>query len=312
MKNRKLNYSLPIIAIYLLSGCNSKTNSNQLTIVVPQGAPSIAFYNYAGKNNFTTNSDPSNIIPLMISEQVDIAVLPTNAGVQAINGKHVNYKLAATITFGNVFVASTGNDTTNGVMDPTDYIVSFQQGSVPDKIFHAVYGNTLDSAINYVSSAALAAQALKLGKNAYDENKKVDYVVLAQPALYSVLSTTEGREVYADLQALYNDSHEGQEIFQASIFVKSKLDNSVIDSFLNNIKEDITRACENPNLIVEGMTRDDDAEATFGIKPSLAKDVTLNGNGMGLGFKLARENKSAIDTFLEALGIGETNEEIYY
>ena len=37
----------------------------------------------------------------------------------------------------------------------------------------------------------------------------VDYVVLAQPALYGVLSTTPGRSQYANLQELYKQNHQG-------------------------------------------------------------------------------------------------------
>lgn len=303
---------LLLLATLLLAGCSSKEEEHKkLSIVSPTGAPAIAFYNHSDDENFQTNSDPSNIIPMMINETVDVAVLPTNAGIQAINGKKVNYKIAATITLGNIFVASTGNDA-NGTMEASDYIVSFQQGAVPDKIFHYVYGDTLDSGLHYVSNAQEAAKCLKTGKNLADDGKVVDYVVLAEPALSNVLSSTPGRSLYANLQELYKVKSGNLQIFQASVFVNNKLSKSSVDYFLGELEKDINNGLEKPELIEEGLKKNSAAEALFGIKPEIAKAVTANYNGMGLGFAKAKDNKEAIDLFLSLFGIGATNEEIYY
>ena len=309
MKTKYLLLSM----VAILTGCSSKEEKEpfNVSIVSPTGAPAIAFYNYSTNDNFQTNSDPSNIIPMMVNETVDVAVLPTNAGIQAINGKKVNYKIAATITFGNIFVAATGNDA-NGIMEASDYIVSFQKGAVPDKIFHYVYEDTLDSGLHYVSNAQEAAKCLKTGKNLTDDGKAVDYVVLAEPALTNVLSSTPGRSLYANLQELYLVKSANLQIFQASVFVNNKLSRSTVDSFLADLEKDINNGLEKPELIEEGLNKNSAAEALFGIKPEIAKTVTANSNGMGLGFAKAKENKEAIDLFLSLFGIGATNEEIYY
>ena len=303
----KTKYLL-LLTTLMLTGCYSK---GELSIVTPTGAPAIAFYNYSTSENFQTNSDPSNIIPMMVNETVDVAVLPTNAGIQAINGKKVNYKIAATLTFGNIFVAATGNDT-NGTMEVSDYIVSFQQGAVPDKIFHYVYGDLLDNALHYVSNGQEAAKCLKTGKNLAEDGKAADYVVLAEPALTTVISSTPGRSVYANLQNLYKVKSGDLQIFQASLFVNNKLERTVVDKFLEDLEKDINAGISNPELIQQGLIANSAAEALYGIKPEQAKAVTANNNGMGLGFALAKDNKDAIDLFLSLFGIGATNEEIYY
>lgn len=310
---------LLLLTTLILTGCSSIEEGGggsidapvNFSIVTPTGAPSIAFYKHSTDSNFQTNSDPSNIIPMMVNEMVDVAVLPTNAAIQAINGKKVNYKLAATITFGNIFVAATGNDK-DGVMGPDDYIVSFQQGAVPDKIFHYVYGNDLDNAMHYVSNAQEAAKCLKTGKNLAEDGKTVDYVVLAEPALTNVLSSTPGRTLYANLQELYKVKSGNLSIFQASLLVNNKLARESVDRFLTSLEKEIKDGLENPALIEEGLKLNSASEALFGIKPEIAKAVTLNNNGMGLGFAKAKDNKEAIDLFLSLFGIGATNEEIYY
>ncbi len=303
---------LLLLASLTLTGCSSDEDGKaNLRIVTPTGAPAVAFYNYSTSDNFQTNSDPSNIIPMMLNETVDVAVLPTNAGIQAIVGKKVNYKIVATITFGNIFIGATGNDD-DGVMDADDYIVSFQQGAVPDKIFHYVYGNTYDNALHYVSNGQEAAKCLKMGKNLAEDGKAVDYVVLAEPALTTVISSTPGRTVYANLQDLYKVKSGNLQIFQASLFVNNKLERDVVDKFLEDLKKDINTGIANPEIIQQGLTANSAAEALYGIKPEQAMAVTANNNGMGLGFAIAKDNKEAIDLFLSLFGIGATNEEIYY
>ena len=302
---------LLLLASIAITGCSSNEEGTNLRIVSPTGAPAVAFYNYSTSDNFQTNSDPSNIIPMMLNETVDVAVLPTNAGIQAIVGKKVNYKIAATITSGNIFIGATGNDD-DGVMDADDYIVSFQQGAVPDKIFHYVYGNTYDNALHYVSNGQEAAKCLKTGKNLAEDGKAVDYVVLAEPALTTVISSTPGRTVYANLQELYKVKSGNLKIFQASLFVNNKLERNVVDKFLEDLEKDINAGITNPEIIQQGLAANSAAEALYGIKPEQAKVVTANNNGMGLGFAKAKDNKEAINLFLSLFGIGATNEEIYY
>ena len=303
---------LLLLVSLTLTGCSSKEEGKaNLRIATPTGAPAVAFYNYSTSDNFQTNSDPSNIIPMMLNETIDVAVLPTNTGIQAITGKKVNYKIAATITFGNIFIGATGNDD-DGVMDADDYIVSFQQGAVPDKIFHYVYGDLLDNALHYVSNGQEAAKCLKTGKNLAEDGKAVDYVVLAEPALTTVISSTPGRSFYANLQNLYKVKSGDLQIFQASLFVNNKLERTAVDKFLEDLEKDINAGISNPELIQQGLAANSAAEALYGIKPEQAKAVTANNNGMGLGFALAKDNKEAIDLFLSLFGIGATNEEIYY
>ena len=154
MKKMMLLTLIPLV----MCGCK-KDKYKDLSFIVPTGAPAVAMSAFADLNGFETTTDPSTIVPLLAKGQYDVAVLPTNVGVKAINEKKVPYKMLCTITFGNLYVASTGKDS-DGEMGADDYIVSFQQNAVPDKIFHYVYGNELDSALHYVASAADAAKCL--------------------------------------------------------------------------------------------------------------------------------------------------------
>ena len=293
----------------VLCGCGRKDKYKDLRFVVPTGAPAIAMSAFAEIKGFETVTDPSTIVPMMAAEQVDVAVLPTNVGVTAINAKKVPYKLLCTITFGNLYVASTGKDD-DGEMGADDYIVSFQQGAVPDKIFHYVYGTEFDSALHYVSGAADAAKCLKTGKNLADESKQVDYVLLAEPALTKVLETTPTASVYADLQALYKEKSEGLILTQASVFVRSALEEEVVKGAIyKTIEESVNHMIKKSSNISSYMEKVDDPATIFGVEPEYAVKTMDAGNKMGIGCKLASEIKDDINKFLTIFGVSEIADE---
>ena len=290
-----------------MAGCNK---APELSIVVPTGAPALAFYNHVTSNSFTTNSVPNNILTEMVGGTKDVVVLPTNVGVKAIVSQNVQYKIAATITFGNFHIAATGNDD-DGIMDADDYIVLFQKNNVPDKLFHAVYGNSLDAGIHYVDDVSWATKCWVQGKDVTTETKDpVDYVLIAEPAFTNAKAQKANITEYANLQTKYKEVQTA-DIFQASVFIKNDV---AAANFLETLKTEIEEVIANGDLIVEKTSSLSPEEATtlLGVAPQVAANVTKNGNGMGLGFKYARENKEGIDKFLSLFGMNATSEEIYY
>ena len=313
--------SLITVAV-LLSGCNKNKPSDEydrstLSIISPTGAPALAFYNYSTYSNFETNSDPSTgILPLMVTGQKDVVVLPTNAGMQAILNKGANYQIAATITFGNFYLLSLNNDE-NDTLDENDTILLFQKGNVPDKIFHYVYGNAYDSNIHYVSAVSDAAAAANAGSfvDADSGERMVpNYVMLAQPVLQAVLgkNSEKGYRVYDNIQEKYKEKSNNLPLFQASVFIKKTVDNKIAKSFLEALKSDVQTALETPVAITHGLRKIENASEVYGIDPTMAELLTKNGNGMGLGFEYAKENKAAIETFLRIFNIEGVNEEVYF
>lgn len=127
--------------------------SFDLKVACPAGSPAMAFYKYLKNSNLEVAAADTVLAYLDNSSNKDIIVAPTNAGLAAIN-KGVNIKLAATITFGNFFVVSTGNDN-NDVMDKGDKVLAFQENGVAGKLFKYVYGDK-ELNITYVKDAATA------------------------------------------------------------------------------------------------------------------------------------------------------------
>ena len=298
-------------AILLIIGLSSCANKNELNILVPTGAPSFAFYNYVDSPCLETNSSPKNIIPFLNSNsEKDIVVIDTVSGIQAIN-KTKSFKIAATITFGNFYLASTGNDD-NNKLDVGDNIVLFGKDQNPDLIFHYLYGNQFDSNIEYVSAASDSAKCLITGKNSIT-GSAIDYVFLAQPALYNALNKNQKASLYEDIQKLYKEK-TGVEMIQASLFVNNNTNKTKISQFLSSLEKDINDALVNPTLIETKLNNIsiEEQNSIFGSTGETVKKITENNNQLGLGYKSAYENKKGIDTFLKLFNIEETNEEIYF
>ena len=141
-----------------------------LKIACPSGAPAVALYKHLKEPEakLEINASATNVVAYLApNSSKDIVIAPTNAGITAINKKNAPFKLAATITFGNFYLAATGNDA-NGKLDPDDYVVAFQQNNVPDKIFRYVYSDVAFTNLHYVDQASDAAACLISGINIAD------------------------------------------------------------------------------------------------------------------------------------------------
>ena len=311
-----------LLAVLLLSACAGNKQEpveevkvEDLTIVTPKGAPVLAFYDQISNENYTrVAADAINAL-WTGDNSPDVIVVDLSSGVNAIkNG--ADYKLAAVITFGNFYLAATGNDE-DETMNEGDTIVLFgTENMLPSKIWHYLYGNTYDETLKYEADAQTAAADLTKGADL--EGTPVDYVFVAQPALFAALKNNENASLYADIQKEYKDK-SGMDMIQASVFIKNTVPQATGEAFLSNLQASIEKAIYDPELVNEGLSvyQDDEATAQYGFNPKVVVNVfkmknALGINAMGLGFKKAVDIKSDIDAFLNVLGMEGTSEEIYF
>ena len=109
---------------------------DDLKIVCPSGAPAVAFYNHAQDPNFETAAP----IPALLGNNYQVVVAPTHGGMDKLINANANFQLAATITFGNMYILSTGRDK-DGVMNRGDNVLFFQENDLPGKVFKYLYGD---------------------------------------------------------------------------------------------------------------------------------------------------------------------------
>ena len=314
---KKLLTILSIILILCACGTDKKQEKTleEITIVSPKGAPVLAFYDQIENENYTRVAADAISALWSGDSSADIMVVDLTSGLKAIeNG--ADYKLGAIITFGNFYLASTGNDE-NDSMDEDDRIVLFgNENMLPSRIWHYLYGEQYDLNLVYVADAQQAAAALISGKDL--ETNDVDYVFLAQPAMFAALKQNEKATLYKDIQQEYKDKSDN-DMIQAAVFIKNSLDSKLADEFLNNLETSINTAIDNPELVLEKLSvyKDDEASAQYGFNPNVVVNVfkqknALGINAMGLGFKRAIDIKKDIDGFVSLFGMSETSEEIYF
>lgn len=300
--------SLLTILPMLLIASSCKVNTEDLTILTPTGAPAVAFYNHYYNENYVTNSSPINIVSSMTDNGSDIVVIDTIKGIDAIkNGSP--YKLAANITFGNFYIASTGNDD-NETMDKDDVIVSFGIGQTPQKVFELIYGTDYTN-IEYVENVSQAAKCLQT-KQTIDKSKDVDYVFIAEPVLTQSLKVNTDAKVYANIQEKYTKK-TNKGLIQAGVFVKNSTDKNKVNKFLDDLNNDISNLLADSEVLTTTLKDvDNDAYvAKYGIGMPIAKQTISNNNKIGLGFKYASENNDNIKEFCKLFNLEVNDEEIY-
>ena len=123
-------------------------NFSDLKIVCPTGAPAVAFYNYALNDKFETAPPISQFM----TNNYDVIVAPTHGGMDKLINANANYQIAATITFGNMYILSTGRDADN-IMNKGDRVLYFSENDLPGRVFNYLYGE-LELDTYAVSSAA--------------------------------------------------------------------------------------------------------------------------------------------------------------
>ena len=106
-------------------------------VTVPMGAPNAVFAKYAGSSNLTITS-PANVKQAFTAKQADFIIFDSVNGLNLSKVNDNSYKLVRMVTFGNLYVVSTGNDE-DGKLDEEDLIVGYGENLVPDLAFKAVY-----------------------------------------------------------------------------------------------------------------------------------------------------------------------------
>ena len=287
-----------------------------LKVACPSGAPAVAFYQHIkdSEEALEINSNASNVVGYLSENSgKDIVVAPTNAGLNAIVKKSAPYKIAATLTFGNFYVAATGHDG-DGTMNADDYVVLFQQNNVPDKLFNYVYGSLGLTNVHYVNAASDAAKVLISGVDSSNDNAAADYVLLAEPALTTALSKNANASQYADLQAEFANKSNGLKVTQASVFVSNSADKASVDAYLSGIEAAVSEFLATPAILdtyLEGVEAEV-VSSKFSASAAVLKTMASNNNRMGLGYAKAKDNKGAIENFMKIFGMEEIGAEVYY
>ena len=235
-----------VIIIFLLltvslSACNSK---EQVTIITPQGAPTLAQIYMQNTDDYDVDivNGPDGLVSAFGSGSHDYIFAPTNLGAKMYNGGS-DYKFIAAITFGNYFiVTSTLEDFNLNNLNNKD-IVCFGKNATSDIVLQYVLKeNQINVNITYVDSLEMANALLIKDSNTI--------ILSAEPAL-SVLKTKVSNIKTIDLQEEYKKITGKNSYPQAGVFAKTSLSDKEINQFL----EDLENSIEKVNSNVEDSSK---------------------------------------------------------
>ncbi len=292
---------LSIIAIcmlvFTLSACTGNDNNKdtiKLKIMAPIGTPALA-QTYMEKTmpslgdyveyEIETVSGADPLVAAFGSGSHDIIYAPTNLGAKLIS-TGVDYKFAGTVVWGNLYIASTGYETFS--LDDLDgkEIIAFGQNSTPDIVLQAVlsgYTFTTVPIITYVDSVSQAQAEILI------DNTKI--ILMAEPAL-SVLglpSKLGDNLDIIDLQVEWENFTGTSSYPQAGIFVKSDLDQDVVDAYLIEIAKSVSQANIDTATVAQ-MAVDLEYGFPLGVLVSAIPRANLE-------YKSAADSKAALETY---------------
>lgn len=311
MKTSKL-IGLALVAL-IATGCTTKgEDDNYLKIICPSGAPSLCFYEEAALGHLETMSTPSAVSAQLQADNYGIVVCDFTTGLSSIVTNSGDYKLARMLTGGNLYLV--GIDKQESPKDG-DYIVAFGEGLLPDLAFKYIYeAKGWGGEIEYVAATSDAGAVLQEGKH---NGKDVDYVVIAQPTLYSILSGLDENEASRRtvISILRDDWAEvtglAPVIPQAGLFINQSMFNEhkdyYLDEFFPALDGSIDNAISDFDAVKEVMNDNwsiSEQAALFGFNVNVAEAVQTDQaapNGFALVSAEDHQNLD-ITSFLQTLG----------
>ncbi|MFP4186869.1 MAG: hypothetical protein ACLFSU_01715 [Acholeplasmataceae bacterium] len=292
----------PLMIVILLLGLlliSCEEQDPYLEIIVPSGSPQLALAYVQDDPNYDVDvvQGPDGLLSAFTSRSHDAIVAPISLGAEIALGSD-DYSLLSTITWGNLYLATT--DRSVGGLDDLSgrELILFGQEQVPDLVVrHILDRNDIEADLTYVDSATTASSMML--------SEEGSIAMVAEPSL-SVLKAQHEDMIAIDLQQHYR-SITGYDYPQAGIFIAKDLARSTVTAFQRDLKDSIESVNENPiesaSLGVE-LGFDVDRDALAGAIP-----------GSNIRYVSALDSKAAIERFLETFPLSSADkpsDEFYY
>ena len=253
-----------------------------LTVVSPSGAPALALATMAAENpgNYTYIA-ADTIAAAFAGKEADFIIAPVNAGAKLYKAGKSTYKLAAVVSWGNLFIASQKQITPEDLNGAK--ITLFGENTINASVVLAALkaGGIELAAVEYLAGAA-DTQALLL-------NDAEAVVVTAEPALTAARMKND-RISSIGVNDLLKEATGEEGYTQAGLFVKAETAEAqpeAVAAFLKAAEE----ACEK---CAGDVTEAAEAAVTMEILPN-AKVAALAIPQCAIRFVAAKDAKEAVE-----------------
>lgn len=289
------------LSLIVLFGCSAKQETKEtiIHVLAPKGAPALAMLEYAKVNgeaiNFVDGSELLQATFLNPNPEYSVILAPTNLGVKLASDGKTNFKLAAVVTWGNLYIVSRNENALKevGVMG------AFGESSVPGLLLESVKGDITPEIIYYNSVVDVQAALL---------SGKIDVALLAEPVATATLAkSNESLKIIGDLQEMVQNQLGGYGYPQAGIFVLDSFyaeNTKAVDSFLEQIQTSITQQTpENLISLIEEVGAE-----KVGVPNAQIASKTWD--RMNIQYRPAAEVAKELTDFLKIFNI-EVTENVY-
>ena len=204
-----------------------------LKISAPGGAPALALATLASENPDQYTFVAADTITAEFSNATsDFVIAPINAGAKLYQAGKSTYKLAAVVSWGNLFLASQKENFQLEDINGAD-ITLFGENTINSSItLYALEQNGITpGSVSYLASAANTQQLLLSDASAI--------VLTAEPALTAACSKNDAITGYS-VNELYKEAAGYDGFTQAGLFVKpetAQAQPEVVDAYLKLVEE---------------------------------------------------------------------------
>ena len=250
-----------------------------LTVTSPGGAPALALATMAAgtPDNYNyINADA--IAAAFAGKEADFIIAPVNAGAKLYKAGKSTYKLAAVVSWGNLFIASQNPDLKAEDLNGANIILFGENTINASVVLYALKENGIEPAgVEYLASAAETQAKLLADPDAI--------VVTAEPALTAAKMKNDRIGAVA-----VNDLFGADGYAQAGLFVKAETLESqpeAVKEFLKQAEE----ACAKCTTDVEAVA---EAAVALEILPN-AKVAAAAIPGCAIRFVAAQDAKELVE-----------------
>lgn len=304
-----------------LTGCsitkNNELNNKEevklsdLSILSPTGAPALSLVDLLinepeMKIDIVEGADVLQAALVNPTSEYDVILAPTNLGAKLASMQKTDYRLAAVLTWGNLYIL--GVDEAD-LSNPDKKLAAFGETAVVGLVFNAIKDElNLQAEITWYASVS-DAQAALLSGNA-------DAALIAEPvSTATIIKAKKDLEkdfkVLADIQAAWEEKTGSKGYPQASVFVLASSyeeKKEAIDCLLNELKASIDFGNDSANkaLLIEKLDQINESLGTP------ASSITANAYPkMNLSYQEATNVQEELRIFLELFDI-EDIENIFF
>ena len=239
-----------ILALVLMLGC-AAAESGAMKLTAPAGAPALAVATLAAENpeNYTFVA-ADTIGAEFAKNETDFIIAPINAGAKLFKAGKSTYRLAAVVTWGNLYIASQKADFTLESLNGAE-VTLFGENTINASVVLAVLEakGIQPAAVSYLSGAAETQAELLSNPEAI--------VVTADPAVTAAQSKNENVKTIS-VQELLKEAFGTDGYAQAGLFVRADTlaaDEAGVKAFLDAVKDAAGKAETDVKAMAEAAVK---------------------------------------------------------